>query len=71
MKIRLGNSSFLVYRVEFADENNVLNLLIHDNCLIIYRGRILLAFLILQMCTKAKKLCAPFLFFLFCEMSLR
>lgn len=40
---------------------NVLNLLIHDhNCLIIYHCRMVLALLIMQMCTKAEEFDAAF-----------
>ena len=40
---------------------NVLNLLIHDhNCLIIYHCRMVLALLIMQMCTKAEESDAAF-----------
>lgn len=40
---------FLVYTVQFADEKNVLNLLIHDrNCLIIYPRRTALALLMTE-----------------------
>lgn len=66
-KIRLGNLFFLFIQYNLLMKKNVLNLLIHDhNCLIIYHCRIILAFIIMQMCTKAKESYTAFVLCLLC-----